>query len=384
MKDNFSKQIVPKEPALPAQSDPERWLASIVESSDDAIIGKTLEGIITSWNGGAQGIFGYSADEVIGKAVNVLIPPELWHEEFEILNRLRRGERVDHFETSRVRKDGCKIIVSLTISPIRNAAGAISGISKIVRDVTEQKLSLARENEARAEALAERRFRELIESAPDAILLVNGDGAILIANRAAEVIFGYTREELIGLRVEALVPETALSSHSKYRETFSVSGISRPMGLGLDLRARRKDGAELPVEISLSPLRTESGAHVTAMIRDVTERKRAEQQIQNLQRGYMAELETRQREAERLNQLKSEFMAGVSHELRTPLHTIIGFAELLGEEENGPLNEKQKRSLRHIRTDSDHLLGLINAKRAGFRSAMGYRPGRFAGGSSGS
>jgi PAS domain S-box-containing protein len=340
--------------------DAERWLAAIVESSDDAIIGKTLDGIITSWNAGAQRIFGYAADEVIGKPVTILIPQELWHEETEILQRLRSGERVDHYETTRLCKDGRSIIVSLTISPIRDASGIITGISKISRDVTEHRKLLAREQLVRAEMLAERKFHELIENAPDAILQVDSTGKIIIANRTAELIFGYDLDELIGMPVDILVPQSARSRHVAHRKAFEAAGISRPMGLGLDLHARRKDGTEVPVEISLSPTKTESGSSITAIVRDVTERKRAEQQIESLKKSYLAELEARHKEAERLNQLKSEFIASVSHELRTPLHTIIGFAELLDEQETGPLNKKQKRFLHHIRTDSDHLLSLIN------------------------
>jgi PAS domain S-box-containing protein len=340
--------------------DAERWLAAIVESSDDAIIGKSLDGIITSWNSGAQRIFGYSADEVIGKPITILVPQNLWHEETKILGRLRSGERIEHFETTRIRKDGSTIAISLTISPIRDATGAITGVSKIARDVTEHKKLLAREAASHAAMLAERKFRELIENAPDPILQVDSMGLIVLANLTAELVFGYSRDELIGMSVDALVPDAARSRHPAHRKGFEAAGQSRPMGMGLDLRAVRKDGTEFPVEISLSPNRTEGGIHITAVIRDVTERKRAEQQIHSLEQSYTTELEARHKEAERLNQLKSEFIASVSHELRTPLHTIIGFAELLGEEGVGLLNEKQRRFVHHIQTDSEHLLGLIN------------------------
>lgn len=350
----------PSKTQVPSSAVAERWLAAIVESSDDAIIGKTLDGIITSWNAGAQRIFGYGANEIIGRPVTILIPPDKWHEEVEILKRLRNGERVDHFETTRIRKDGASIFVSLTISPVRDSIGAISGISKIARDVTERRQLLEREESARAETLAERKFRRLIENAPDAILQVDSDGRINLANRTAELMFGYSRDELLNMGVDSLVPEGVRSKHSALRNDFAAAGVSRPMGPGLDLHALRKDGTEFPVEISLSPVPSENGITVTAVIRDVSERKRAEQQIHSLEQRYRVELETRHKEAERLNRLKSEFMASVTHELRTPLHTIIGFAELLGEEGAGTLNEKQRRFVQHIQTDSEHLLGLIN------------------------
>lgn len=209
-------------------------------------------------------------------------------------------------------------------------------------------------------AFDERSYRELLESAPDAILQVDERGIITIANRSAESIFGYQRAELLGSSVEMLVPMGNRMHHAEHRRSFMDAGVSRPMGQGLELSARRKDGSEFAVEISLSPVRTEHGIFVTAVIRDVTERKRAEQQIRLLQESYMTELASRQREAERLSQLKSEFLASVSHELRTPLHTIIGFADLLGEETEGSLNDRQRRFLQHIRADSEHLLGLIN------------------------
>jgi PAS domain S-box-containing protein len=354
--------------------DAERWLVAIVESSDDAILGESLDGIITSWNGGATRIFGYTEEEAIGKPISWFAWPGEEGRIEELLRRLRLGERVDHFETIRKHKTGRKVIVSLSLSPIRDAQGTIIGIAKIARDLTERKeaehaladgelrLRTMSEQEAhaRADILAERRFRELIEHAPDAILQIDTTGKIIVANKTAEFMFGYTRDELLGSSVDRLVPEASRAAHPGHRKAFAAAGITRPMGQGLDLRARRKDGTEVPVEISLSPVKTKQGIYITAAIRDVTERKRVEAQVRLLEQGYLRELEARKQEAERLNRLKSEFLASISHELRTPLHTIIGFSELLAEESEGPLNEEQKRFLEHIHRDSEHLLALIS------------------------
>ena len=123
-----------------------RWLASIVESSDDAVISKTLDAIITSWNKGAERMFGYTAEEAVGQSVTILIPPDRQHEERTILERIGRGERIEHYETVRQRKDGSLIAISLTVSPIKNLEGRIIGASEIARDITERKHAEAREN----------------------------------------------------------------------------------------------------------------------------------------------------------------------------------------------------------------------------------------------
>jgi len=349
----------------------ERWLAAIVESSDYAILGMDLSGIITTWNAAATKIFGYEIDEAIGRPVSLLAWPGEQERIDLFLAILRHGGRVHHSEVSRKHKNGKKILVSLSLSPIVDSSGATIGIAKIARDITERFESagaleeskarlIEQQANARAEMLAEGRYRALIENAPDAILQVNSAGAIVIANRTAETMFGYTREELMGHNVDLLVPAANRAAHPAHRQAFANAGVTRPMGLALDLHAQRKDGSSFPVEVSLSPLQTDSGVHVTAVIRDVTERKLTEQRVQTLQESYMTELEARHKEAERLNQLKSEFMASISHELRTPLHTIIGFAELMREEGEGPLNFKQQRFMQHIHRDSEHLLGLIN------------------------
>lgn len=211
------------------------------------------------------------------------------------------------------------------------------------------------------------RFGELLEVAPDAILEVDGDGRIVLLNAVTEKLFGYGREELLGESVDLLIPGNLRGRHLQHRERYFQHPGTRPMGSGLSLWAVRKDGTEFPVEISLSPGKVGESMRVVAIIRDVTERRRAEEQIKSMHQRFTEELtetnrqlEQRNREVERANRLKSEFMASMSHELRTPLHTVIGFAELLGEESQGPLNEKQKRYVRHIHRDSQHLLELIN------------------------
>ena len=212
----------------------------------------------------------------------------------------------------------------------------------------------------KAKIPAEHRFRELLEAAPDAIIEVDRQGRILLLNLVTEKMFGYSRTELLGQPVEILVPLHARPAHLEHRIQYTKHAATRPMGSGLALEGRRKDGSTFPVEISLSPVAADEGARITAIIRDISERKQAEAQLREMQRTYTRELELRNREVERANQLKSEFLASMSHELRTPLHTIIGFSELLAEELEGQGNEKQQRYVDHIHTDSLHLLELIN------------------------
>jgi two-component system sensor kinase FixL len=137
------------------------FLANIVESSQDAVIGKTLDGVVTSWNRAAEGMFGYAAAEMIGHSILILFPPELQHEEAQILAQIRAGERVEHYETVRLRKDGQQVEVSLTVSPVRNAAGAVIGVSKIVRDISEQKLLRQRLAETQSELLHISRLNDM-------------------------------------------------------------------------------------------------------------------------------------------------------------------------------------------------------------------------------
>jgi PAS domain S-box-containing protein len=207
-------------------------LAAIVDSSEDAVISKTLDGTITTWNKGAQRIFGYSAEEAIGHPITMLIPPERLDEETTILARLKRGERIDHFETVRVRKDGVRVHISLTISPVKDSHGRIIGASKIARDITGRKQD--------EQALAERAL--LLDLSNDAILVRAGDDRVTYWNKSASELYGFNREEAIGRVSHELLQTEFPESLERITEQFRRDGRWRG-----ELLHTRKDGSQIVV-----------------------------------------------------------------------------------------------------------------------------------------
>ena len=338
-----------------------------------AVLSLDLEGKVRVWNRGAEQIFGWRAEEVLGGELPTAPPSE--REEYRrLLESQFHGAAHAGVEVRRQHKNGAIVDASLWTIPLRDAQGVIKGNVAILADITgthpaerEYRELAAKEEKARIEVRAERRFRELLEAAPDAILEVDELGRIVLVNAAAEKLSGYSRSELLGQPIEMLTPDALRDRHAAHRAVYWKAPAVRSMGSGLDLKLQCKNGARVPVEISLSPVNYEGEMRVTAIIRDITERKNAERQMREMQDEFTAELteanrqlEIRNREAEKANRLKTEFVASMSHELRTPLHTIIGFAELLVEELEGPLNDKQKRFASYIHRDSLHLLELIN------------------------
>ena len=282
-------------------------LAAIVQSSDDAIIGKTLGGIVTSWNPAAERIFGYMAAEMVGESIMRIIPDERKAEEAEVLSRIQRGEVLEHFETTRMAKGGRAVDISLTVWPIKDTAGRVIGASKIARDVTERKRA------ADAIHQSETQARAILEAASEAILIVDGRGAIVSVNRKTEEMFGYPREELLSRPLEVLLPERLRSRHVGHRATYFKDPHVRPMGQGLDLVACRRDGTEFPVEISLSYVKTESGLRALAFVTDITQRQ---------------VLERATRQAERLSAL-GLLSAGIAHEINNPIGIISSRIEIM-------------------------------------------------------
>ena len=305
----------------------------VLQLSADAVIGKTVAGVITSWNKGAERLYGYDAAEVLGRSITMLVPVDRVDEMPHIFARLARGESQERFETTRARKDGRLVDVSLTVVPIIDKSGKIVGAWSVAHDITDRKQ-------------ADTRFRALLDAAPDAMVVVDAPGRIMLVNAQAETLFGYSREELIGRAVEQLVPEPLRKQHVAHRSSFHERPNVRPMGAGLELRGRRKDGSEFPIEISLSPIFTDTGRLVTAAIRDITDRKQAEEERRQAKEA-----------AEAANRAKSEFLAVVSHEIRTPMNGIIGMTALALDAE---LPRAVRDHLEMVRTSADTLLSVIN------------------------
>ena len=236
--------------------------------SDYAIVGQTLEGIITSWNTGAERMYGYSAKETIAQPISMLVPIDHPLEIAKMLERLKQGEIIDHFETLCVRRDGKQFHIEITASPIRDATERIVGASTIGRDISVRKA--AEKHVIQMEA----KFRGLLEAAPDAMVIVNQTGEIALLNLQAEKQFEYRRDELLGQNIRNIIPEGFAERLLTQVSEIASHPIVAKMGTGIELYGRRKDGSDFPIEIMLSPLDGPDGVLITAAIRDITERKR--------------------------------------------------------------------------------------------------------------
>jgi PAS domain S-box-containing protein len=238
-------------------------LAAIVQSSEDAIISKNLDGVITSWNKSAEKMFGYPAAEIVGQPITKIIPPPLLDEEQQILSRIMDGEIIENYETVRRRRDGSELDIAITVSPIRNETGSIIGVSKIARDITEQKA---------AQEISER-YRLLSMRARDIILFLRRDGTIAEANQAAVETYGYDYQTLLTMRIHDLrAPETLALIAPQYEEANKT-------GLQFETIHLRRDGTKFPVEVSSTGANVGKERLLISIVRDITERKRAQQII---------------------------------------------------------------------------------------------------------
>lgn len=310
----------------------------LLESTPDAIVMVNVTGRIVLVNSQAEKMFGHQRAELLGQPVEILLPTR-----FHTAHLAHRG---GYFEQPRtrtmgaglelygLRKGGGEFPVEISLSPLKTEEGTM--VMSAIRDITDRKK-------------ADQKFKDLLESAPDAMVIVNREGRMVLANSQAVQLFGWSREELLGQRIEILVPERFRDRHPEHRAGFFSQPRARSMGAGLELFGLRKDGREFPVEISLSPLETEEGLFVSSAIRDVTERKRFEQTLRD-----------KNVELENAALAKDRFFASMSHELRTPLNAIIGFTGTLLMKLPGPLNAEQDKQLQIVQKGARHLLSLIN------------------------
>jgi protein-histidine pros-kinase len=303
----------------------------VLEAAPDAIVLVDDSGAMVLVNSATERLFGFARHELLGQPIEMLVP--------ERYRSKHPSHRTGYFvdprtrpmgsglELSGRRKDGTEFPVEISLSPLTIDETTMAMAA--IRDVTARK-----RNEAK--------FRGLLEAAPDAMVIVDRDGRIALVNSQTEQLFGYSREELLGQSVDVLVPHPVRDRHGSHRDKFFSDPHRRPMGSGLALAGRRKDGSEFPVEISLSPVQTEDGLLVTAAVRDITYRVNVEAQL----KAANTELEA--------------FTYSVSHDLRAPIRQIDGFSSILRSHLGDNLDEKGLHYLKRIQEGSKHMGRLVD------------------------
>lgn len=312
--------------------------SELIEPTPDAVVIVNHTGRIVLVNHQTEALFGYGRDELLAAQVEMLLPKSarMGHvaQRTAYTAQPRIRPMTNGFELQGLHKDGREFPVEISLCPLHSEVGQL--VMTAVRDITQRRR-------------AEEKFRSLLESAPDAMVIVDAQGRIVLVNSQTERLFGYARSELLRQPIEILVPERYHERHPGHRQQYFGDPRVRPMGAGLELLGRRRDGSEFPVEISLSPLRTEEGTLVSSSIRDISERRRVERALHD-----------KNLELERANQAKDRFLATMSHELRTPLNAIIGFTGVLLMKLPGPLTTEQEHQLGMVQSSGKHLLSLIN------------------------
>jgi len=330
-----------------------RLLSSIVECSEDAIIGKNLDGIVLSWNQGAERIYGYSAEEMVGQSISRLVPPDHGDELAEILEYLKLGEKIEHLETERLRKDGQRIFVAVTISPLRDDGGAVVGASTIARDITDRKRAL------QALERSELRYRSLVRAVAQIVWTTDARGEMAEDQPTWREFTGQTLEEIQGWgRLNALHPD----DRERTADLWSRALGSRSV-YTTEYRLRRRDGEFRWMAVQGVPLLDEHG-HVQEWVgtaADITDRVLAEEKVRELNQSLEKRVVERTVELQAANKELEAFAYSVSHDLRAPLRAVDGFSRMLLEEYAPQLDAEAQRYLGIVRENALQMGNLIDA-----------------------
>jgi two-component system sensor kinase FixL len=285
-------------------------LAAIVTSSDDAVIGEALDGTVTDWNRGAEVIFGYTAAEVIGRSLGNLLSPGPDDESQGVLDRLKRGDRIEHYEATGRRADGAVIDVSLTVSPFFDTTGRLIGTSKVARDITVAKRA------QRALKDREAHLRSVLDTVPDAMIVIDSSGIMQSFSATAERLFGYTETEATGRNVCMLMPSPYREQHDSYLTRYFATGERKVIGRGRVVVGARRDGSTFPMELAVGEMNSGDTRSFTGFVRDLTERQETQRRLQDLQ----AELIHMSRFT-----AMGEMASTLAHELNQPLTAVASY-----------------------------------------------------------
>jgi two-component system sensor kinase FixL len=269
-----------------AESDASRILAAVLDSSDDAIFAKDLNGAILTWNAGAQRLYGYRADEIVGRPVSVLIPADHPHEFAWTLEQVRSARGIEHYETVRQTKDGRRVDISLTVSPVRDATGRLVGAVTITRDVTAWKRA------DRALNASETRWRSVIDSAVDGIVVIDAQGRIEAFNPAAERLFGYRESEVVGRNVTVLMPSPYREEHDQYLARYLATGEAKIIGKGRAVTGLRRDGSVFPLHLSVGEMASTGERRFTGILHDLTDRLSLENRLTSSEARWRSIIES--------------------------------------------------------------------------------------------
>jgi len=284
------------------------FLAALVGSAEDVIIGKDLAGRIVTWSHGAERLYGYKADEVKGRSIALLIPEDRAHELAVFLERIRAGDHIERYETVRRTKDGRLVDVSLTVSPVRDDTGTVLGAAVIAHDISRRK-----ETEL-ARLRSDLRWRSIVESAVDGIIVIDSRGIIESFNAGAERLFGYTEAEVVGQNVSILMPAPYRDEHDGYLARYLTTGAAKIIGIGREVSGLRRDGSVFPVRLSVGEMVLDGEHKFTGILHDLSARVQMEAQLR--EQAALARL--------------GEMAAVIAHEVKNPLAGIRGAIQVIG------------------------------------------------------